>query len=177
MVLPIPTSSAIRRRGHWQTKRHQQGHELIGARLECQLRRRPERTCAPTECQTKRVGKKGSFELHSSRRIFRKFETGRHDRLDFQFWIEETVSCSLPVSGRSARTFARDVGKATHSRPRARTRSPGENARVIHYPVNVEINCAGTPPEGSEGSSKRVHPVSFAASVAEPGIQSSVAAT
>src|SRR5690606_25456400 len=38
---------------------------------------------------------------------------------------------SLPERGRKANRPARGGGRATHSRPRARTRSPGANDKVI----------------------------------------------
>ena len=69
-------------------------------------------------------------------------------------------------------------GSATHSRPRARTRSPGAKFTVIAaVSQNIEISASGTPAAAVSGSSNSVQPLASAASRAALASGATLAAT
>ena len=131
MVLPMPTSSAISSRRNRQAQRHQQRHELIGARLEADARRRAEWSGTPSQRQPKRIGQQPRAVLGGGGCRQWQTETRWLDRLAFQRGMKD-LHVALGAGERpQARASGSGEGSTTHSRPRAQTRSPGVNTWLI----------------------------------------------
>ena len=148
IVLPMPTSSAISRRGDGQAKRHQQRHELIGARLEGQAARRSgtvRRRAAATGAarRTRRRAPSLALAMASAGRAKR---AGRPARVSSAGSRMTCMSASAPESGR--RPECRRAGTAAppiRARARGRDRR-GRNSRVIgSFPKHRQSCAAGTP--------------------------------
>ena len=103
-----------------KAQRHQQRHELIGAGLEAQPRRRAERPGAAPQRKAQRLGqaagrRPGSRFRPTSGSANRAGRTGSRSSAG---WMSCT-SASAPDSGRRQSVSSSGEGSATHSRPRA----------------------------------------------------------
>ena len=110
-------------------KRHQQGNELVSARLEGQLGRRPERTCSAAEGQAQGVGQQRRLRLHGRRGVGGQIEARRLHRLHLEGRIEDD-GVSLASGKRPEREDA--FAGARQRDPLASARADQVARREVH---------------------------------------------
>ena len=151
---------------HRQAKRHQQGDELVGPRLEGELRRRAERACAAAQRQTHRVRQQRGLRLDGRERRRQAdrsapASTGTISSAGSRM----TVSLSPPERGRSARMPSCGDRQRDPFAPAGADQIAG---RKIHRhqagSPNIEISASGTPAAAVSGNSNSVQPLASAAS-------------